>query len=102
MIGAVSQLVILAFLVEALVQTLKPIWQSENRTPEFFISLGTGLILSVGLNVLAGLDIFSMVGIPLSYPLVGVVCTGILLSRGASPVHDLIKSIGLLKERLQE
>ena len=95
------QILVLAFLLEAVVQTLKPIWEPAKRTPDFFIALGTGLALSVGINYLAGLDLFAWLGVPLAkLPVVGVILTGILLSRGANGLHDLLKAVSLLKVKM--
>lgn len=94
------QLAVLAFLIQSIVQTLKPIWEPQKRTVEFYASLITSLLIAVALNVLAGLDLFSMLGIPLSVPIVGPVATGILLSNGAGSVHDILKGIQDWRYRL--
>ena len=101
-VEAIYQLIVLAALIEALVQTLKPIWKPEKRTVEFFVTLGVGLAVSVFLNYLAGLDIFSVLGVPLlKLPVVGVIATGVLLSRGAQFVHDLIQIITNFKTAVE-
>jgi hypothetical protein len=91
---SIYQLLVLAALIEALVQTVKPVWQPEQRTVTFFVTLGVGFLFSISLNYLAGLDIFTILGVPLvKLPVVGVIATGILLSRGAQFVHDLIQIV---------
>lgn len=100
--NVVWQILILAFLIEAVVQTLKPIWEPQARTVTYFVNQLVGLVMAVIVNVLAGLDIFTLLGVPLTIPVVGVILTGILMSRGAGVLHDLMKSLNLLKERLGE
>lgn len=96
-----AQIVVMAILLEALVHTLKPLWKPEERSISYFVSLGVAMLASVGINYLAGLDIFTAVGIPLEKaPVVGVICTGLLLSRGSNFVHDLFKLILVFKDGL--
>ena len=97
------QLLVMAVLLESIVQTLKPIWKPEEATVSFYATLGVGMVVSMGLNYLAGLDIFTLVGIPLQKaPFVGVISTGLLLSRGSNFVHDLIKTLVRFKDVLAE
>lgn len=83
------QIFILAALLEALVQVIK--WVAERNDPavglhwERFVALGGG----VALCLLAGIDLFLIVGLPLKFPYVGQVLTGLLISRGATVLHDL-------------
>jgi hypothetical protein len=85
---------IAALFVEALVETIKPLWDPEKRKelPDRGAALGVGLLVAF----LGGFNIFEAVGIPLTYlePLgawPGVALTGILFSRGANFFHSLIK-----------
>ena len=41
------------------------------------------------LCILANVDFFALVGVELSIPIVGIVLSGLLVSRGANFVHDL-------------
>ena len=84
-----------ALFVEALVETIKPLWDPEKRKelPDRGAALGVGMLVSV----LGGFDVFEAVGIPLTYfaPLgawPGLVLTGILFSRGAGFIHSIIKA----------
>ena len=97
-----TQILILAALVEAIVQTLKPIWEpDERKNPVFYINLAVGFLAAGGVNWLADLDLFASLGVPLvKAPWVGVILTGILLSRGANFAHDLIQLAQKLKIRV--
>lgn len=85
----IMQLIILALLIEALWETIKMGWQKGKLQTD---KVGA-LIISIGLSVLAGADLFSLVGIALPVPVVGAVLTGVLLSRGSNFLHDLINKI---------
>ena len=83
------KLLIIAASVEALWETLKMFWDGEkvdlNR-------IGSA-ILGILLCILANVDFFALVGVELSIPIVGVVLSGLLVSRGANFVHDLLKIV---------
>lgn len=93
------QLVLLALLIEAVWETGKMIWQEKRINVDRAGALVIGTAVAIG----AGVDAFAMVGLPLSVPflgdgavigaIIGAALTGIILSRGANAVHDLIKRI---------
>lgn len=81
-------LIAVAILVEAVVLTIRMIYDSEKRQISFpvIISLVVGIVISFGLK----LNIFSalpLAGVPPDW--LGWVVTGILISRGSNFVHDL-------------
>lgn len=84
-----AQFVILAVLAETLTETVK--WvigpQDKAELRNRLIALGFALVVCVGTSF----DIFKLVQIPLVVPYLGSVLSGILASRGANAVHDLIK-----------
>ena len=95
-------IMILAILIESIVQTVKPIWQPEKRTPEFFASLIVGQVVSILLTWLANLDLFSTLGVPLvRAPWVGTIFTGVLLSRGSQFIHDLFSTVEAAKAQIK-
>lgn len=84
-----------ALFVEALVETVKPLWDSEKRKelPDRGAALGVGMLVAV----FGGFDVFEAAGIPLTYlaPLgawPGLILSGILYSRGAGFIHSIIKA----------
>ena len=56
---------------------------------------GYVVILAIGmlLCVLTGIDIFPIVGLTISVPIIGSVLTGIIVSRGANFVNDLFTKL---------
>jgi hypothetical protein len=86
---ALVQFIVLALLVESVWETAKMVWQEGKFNWE---RLGV-IILGVGVCVLASADLFEAIGINLSVAYVGAVLTGIIASRGANFVHDLVEKL---------
>lgn len=84
-----SKLVIVALIGEALWETAKLFWQQGKFSTDRIGSVLIGVLLAV----LTGLDLFQVIGIPINIPVVGEVLTGILVSRGANFMHDIIGSM---------
>lgn len=85
----IQAVIILAFLVEAIYTNLRMIWDSNKFN---WNQLGA-LIVAVIVSVFAGVDVFPAVGINMIVPYVGSVLTGILISRGANVIFDVLKKI---------
>jgi hypothetical protein len=88
-----SQLVILALLIEAVVTTIA--WVVNSR---FNWQRVTALVVAVVLAILAKIDIFVLVGLPLLVDFTGSLFTGLIIARGANALHDLFsafKTIGI-------
>ncbi|HOQ10363.1 MAG TPA: hypothetical protein PLG09_09600 [Syntrophomonadaceae bacterium] len=83
----VWQIIVLAIMAEAIWETLKLVWQKDKFHPDVLGSLLIGIILALS----TGLNLFEMVGLPIVNPYLGQIFTGILASRGANFVHDLVK-----------
>lgn len=85
----IQAVIILAFLVEAIYTNLRMIWDSNKFD---WNRLGA-LLVAVIVSVFAGVDVFPAVGINMIVPYVGSVLTGILISRGANVIFDVLKKI---------
>ena len=83
------KLLIIAASVEALWETLKMFLDGDKVDVN---RIGSA-ILGILLCVLANVDFFALVGVELSIPIVGIVLSGLLVSRGANFVHDLLKIV---------
>ncbi len=84
-----ANLIILALFVEAIVQTLKPLWDKTagKITVAEIVSMGIGVVIAIvaKINFLAGvIDVTQPVLLYVLY-----VLTGMALGRGPSFVHDL-------------
>jgi hypothetical protein len=84
---AMLLLVLAAFTIEAVWQTLKMTWDREKHLVPDRIG---ALVVSILVAVAAGLDFYTLVGFTLKWPIIGVILTGILLSRGANFMHDIL------------
>lgn len=84
-----AQLIVIAILVEAIWENIKMVYK-ENK---FSVSMIGSLVISILICILANMNIFEMVGIEMSIPIICNIFTGILCSRGANFVSDLFKKI---------
>ena len=84
-----AQLITVAILVEAIWENIKMIWQNGKLSIDRIGSLAIGILVCILVNI----DIFSIVQIPVNIPIIGCVLTGIIISRGANFLHDLINKL---------
>lgn len=83
------QLIILALLSEAIWENLRMIWENGK----FSINRLGALILSIIVAVATKIDLFELLNLNMFIPILGSIFTGVLISRGANVVHDLLKKI---------
>jgi len=88
---AIMMIFLGAILVEAIVSALKPIYDPEKRT----IAWGqvVSLFVAWGVAFAAGLNLPAAVGVQIGWPVVPELITGILISRGANYVYDILSQI---------
>lgn len=84
----ITTLIIVAILVEAIWENLKTIWENGIN-----INRIGSLVLAIIICILTKLDLFAIVGIYLSAPVMAYILTGIIVSRGANFVNDLFGRI---------
>lgn len=84
-----AKLILIAILVEAIWENLKMVYNKKKFNFNMIGSLFLGMIICAS----AKIDIFNLVGISLSIPILGCIFTGIICSRGANFVNDLFKKI---------
>lgn len=89
-----AQLIVVAILIEAIWENIKMVWQNGK----FSIDKIGALVISVLICILAKIDIFPIVNLSVSIPVIGSIFTGIIVSRGANFVHDLFNKISGDKE----
>lgn len=82
----VIQLAVLAFLVEAVVDTFKLIYEDNRVNVDKVMALMIGVLVALATET----DIFGILGISTNIALVGTVLTGVLISRGGNFIHDLV------------
>lgn len=83
-------IVMVALIAESVWETLKMTWQEGKVSIDRIGALVVALLLAIGTR----LDFLSLLDIKTSIPYLGVVLTGILISRGSNFIHDLLVKIG--------
>lgn len=89
----IIKITILALLAEAIWENLKMIWENNK----FSVNRLGALILSIILAVATQIDLFKVLDIEI-VPVIGNIFTGILISRGANFIHDLLVKIENLRK----
>ena len=100
---AIMLVLMAAMILEALLQVVKG-WVPENRTPPGWTWQVAGAGLGVLICLLGNVDLLKEAGLYLRVEWLGEVLTGVLISRGASFVHDLwdrVKSGGIVLESIE-
>jgi hypothetical protein len=87
-------IVIVALIAESVWETLKMTWQEGKVSIDRIGALFVALLLAIGTR----LDLLSLLDIKTSIPYLGVVLTGILISRGSNFIHDLLVKIGQVEK----
>lgn len=89
----IIKITILALLAEAIWENLKMIWENNK----FSVNRLGALILSIILALATQIDLFKVLDIEI-VPVIGNIFTGILISRGANFIHDLLVRIENLRK----
>lgn len=82
-------LVTMGILVEAVVEVIKSIYQDGKFNKVILLSILTGILFAFTLQV----DIFKLLGIEVHINYVGIVSTGLIISRGSNFVHELLNKL---------
>ncbi len=87
-------LLVMAIVVEALIEYAKTIGKAfTNGGMKTAVTQLAAIALGVLLCFMTGGDLFTVVGISFVWPWLGIVLTGIIISRGANYVSDFIKRL---------
>jgi len=92
------QLTLLALLGEALWETLKITWQEGKLN----INRIGALVIGISISIFTNSNIFQMLGFSVKYSLIGEICTGLIISRGANFVHDFIGMVRVTYENKKD
>lgn len=93
--ATIISLIILSLIVETVWETIK--MAVPFKFPDWGDRIGAmciGMLLAVG----TGLDIMAVLQIPVHIAYVGLILTGLLVSRGSNFMHDMFSKIQVLKE----
>lgn len=88
-------IMVIALLAETIWENLKMVWQEGKISIDRIGALVVSIIVSLSTQ----LDIFSILNFGITIPFVGSFLTGILISRGANVIHDLLNKIEELTQK---
>ena len=86
---SILSLIVVALIGEAVWETLKMTWQKGKVS----IDRIGALIIGLGLAFVTGIDMLKLLDISSRITPIGVILTGILISRGSNFMHDLIAAV---------
>lgn len=81
-------LVLLGIIVESTVEILKSLYEEKKLNIDNLMSIVIGLVIAFTTNV----NILDIIEVN-NHPIIGLILTGILISRGSNYIHDLIDNI---------
>lgn len=80
---------IISLITEAVWESLKMTWQNGKISIDRVGALIVGLVVAIDTKI----DILQLIGINSNIPYMGVILTGILMSRGSNFIHDLLVKV---------
>jgi len=83
----IQQILIGALLVEAVVETIRLIFDKTKPLTPAFVG---ALILGVTVCVVYSQDLFALAGLETKIPYIGSVLSGLILARGANAISDVL------------
>jgi len=90
-----AKILILSIIGEAIWETLKMFWQEGKISKD---RIGA-LIVCIIIVWSTDLDIMTTLGIPVKDKIIGILLTGILISRGSNFIHDLFSSVNNISKK---
>ena len=87
-------LFVTSILVESIWESLKMTWQNGKLS----IDRIGALVVWIVMALITKLDILDILGIKCVIPVIGCILTGVLISRGANFMHDVIRKVSLEKK----
>jgi hypothetical protein len=85
----IATIMVIAVTIEGMVEYFSTVLQKGQIAWKQVAAIAAGILLAL----LAQVDLYAVVGVVFTVPYVGVVLTGIVLSRGANYASDFIKLI---------
>ena len=90
----ITLILVLAITVEALVQYGKNIGaMALNQEYKTFATQLAAIVLAVLVCLATGADLYSLLGVSFAVPWLGILLTGVVISRGSNYASDFIKRL---------
>ncbi|KYH30278.1 MULTISPECIES: hypothetical protein [Clostridium] len=95
---SILNLIIVSMIAEAVWETLKMVWQKGKIHFDKIGALFIGIIIASATQM----DMLSMLGMPSYIPYIGILLTGVLISRGANFMHDLLSAVNNIQQNTKK
>lgn len=82
-------ILVMAIVVESVVDIIKDVFVNKTVMWQKIVSIVLGIVVAVGF----GVDLFAMFGLTSTIPYLGTVLSGLLMSRGANYINDILAKI---------
>ena len=83
-------IILTSVLAEGLWQILKELIPDISEKAWNYVNKIGSLASGIFIAVLTNVNIFTILNLDIKYPVIGVILTGIIISRGSNYVHDLM------------
>lgn len=85
----IMQYIFIAVLIEAVVETLKMVWDKDKLNKSRIVALLVSFICCLSFRI----DLFNYVGFETTIPIIPYLLTGIIVSRGSNFISDLLQKL---------
>lgn len=92
-------LVVLAIICESIWETVK--MAIPYKLPDWGDRVGV-MAIGILLSIASGLDLMIIIGIPLRIPVLGMIFTGLLISRGSNFMHDILATANNMQQNTKK
>lgn len=82
-------ILVMAIVVESVVDIIKDVFVNKTVMWQKIVSIVLGIVVAIGF----GVDLFAMFGLTSTIPYLGTVLSGLLMSRGANYINDILAKI---------
>ena len=97
MINNIVMIILLAIIVEYIVNLIKPLMPETSYPVPLVISLVIGIALAVVVKA----DILTAVGFNPEYLIISYIVTGLIVSGGSTAVHELVAKLRASRQDIQ-
>jgi len=80
-----------AVIAEALIEYVNMVVTDDDHRLDWRVIMSA--VIGVGVSIAFGIDLFEVIGMAAKVPFVGMVLTGVVISRGSNYIHDILKKI---------
>lgn len=96
---ALSGFIVLAIIVEAIVEVVKPLFPEKIIGIQMPVLLG--IVFGIVVTLIAGYNVFEPLGFSISSKVLGEVLTGILAGGGSKLAHELVSKLRASRDDLE-